>query len=79
MFLEELGSSLVKAHIEQRERLPSRCSLGQTAAELTKHSVHTHSNTKSISASFLLIQPCLNTNHNSHNPSIQGNIHNQKL
>ncbi|KAL6465104.1 hypothetical protein MHYP_G00252370 [Metynnis hypsauchen] len=48
---------------------PSHCSLGQTAAELTKHSVHTHSNTKSISASILLIQPCLNTNHNSHNPS----------
>ncbi|KAL6455523.1 hypothetical protein MHYP_G00360630 [Metynnis hypsauchen] len=48
---------------------PSRCSLGQTAAELTKHSVHTHSNTKSISASILLIQPCLNTNHNSQNPS----------
>ncbi|KAL7888561.1 hypothetical protein AOLI_G00035350 [Acnodon oligacanthus] len=29
----------------------------------------TPSNTKSISASILLIQPCLNTNHNSHNPS----------
>ncbi|KAL7886324.1 hypothetical protein AOLI_G00066190 [Acnodon oligacanthus] len=66
MFLEELGSSLPKAHTEQRERVSPKT---QTAAELTKHSVHTHSNTTSISASILLIQPCLNTNHNSHDPS----------
>ncbi|KAI3372472.1 hypothetical protein L3Q82_022962, partial [Scortum barcoo] len=45
--------------------------LGQTGAELTKHSAHAHRNTKNISTSILLSQPCLNINHNSHshNPS----------
>nr|XP_046241230.1 histone-lysine N-methyltransferase 2D-like [Scatophagus argus] len=36
----------------------------KTAAEHTKHPVHARSNTKSISASILLSQPCLNISHN---------------
>ncbi|KAL7857964.1 hypothetical protein AOLI_G00180660 [Acnodon oligacanthus] len=68
MFLEELGSSLVKAHTEQRERVPRDPAATALVRQLTKHSFHTHSNTKSISASILLIQPCLNNKHNSHNP-----------
>ncbi|KAL6489250.1 hypothetical protein MHYP_G00029910 [Metynnis hypsauchen] len=67
----DLGQELLRRKLTMGTGTPgpSRCSLGQKAAELTKHSVHTHSNTKSISASILLIQPRLNTNHNSHNPS----------
>ncbi len=51
MFLEELENSLVKPNIEGTGApRPRRCRLGQTAAELTKHSIHTISNTKSIRA-----------------------------
>ncbi|KAL7873207.1 hypothetical protein AOLI_G00122780 [Acnodon oligacanthus] len=39
------------------------------AANVIKMTHRITSNTKSVSASILLIQPCLNTNHNSHNPS----------
>lgn len=56
LFLEELGNSLVKPHIR-----PRCCSLCQTAAELTQHSIHTISNTERICISILLSQPCLNT------------------
>ncbi|MEQ2315226.1 hypothetical protein AMECASPLE_019890 [Ameca splendens] len=64
MFFVNLGSFLVKVHIEQRERVTQ--DPAAAAAEQTKQSVHTHRNTKSVSASILISQPCLNINHISH-------------
>ncbi|KAE8296805.1 hypothetical protein D5F01_LYC05571 [Larimichthys crocea] len=75
----ELGQELLRRKLtmvgtmkKNKPELPAERKEGQgstflkTAAELTYHSVHIISNTKSILAGILLSQPCLSTNQTSH-------------
>ncbi|XP_069821040.1 uncharacterized protein [Dendropsophus ebraccatus] len=69
MFLEEIGRALVKAHIDQRERVPrdpaAAALVRQLQSSTSASSTPTVTQRASSPASS---SPCLNINHKSHNP-----------